>query len=98
MNVVISVIVMCLLLLIPLAVTSTDGLMRKLGPRAWRRLHAVVYPLMLMIPVHALWQSNIDYTQPQIYLAIIAALLVVSLPPVMNGLLRLTRGRARVMA
>jgi sulfoxide reductase heme-binding subunit YedZ len=85
--------ILCLVLLIPLAVTSTDGLMRRMGPRAWRRLHAVLYPLMLMIAVHALWQSNIDYTQPQIYLGIIVALLIVRLPPVMNLLLRLTRPR-----
>jgi sulfoxide reductase heme-binding subunit YedZ len=85
--------ILCLLLLIPLAVTSTDGLMRRMGPRAWRRLHAVVYPLMLMIAVHALWQSNIDYTQPQIYLAIIALLLAIRLRPVMNLLLKLTRRR-----
>ena len=67
--------------------------MRRMGPRGWRRLHAIVYPLMLMICLHALWQSNIDYTQPQIYLAVIVLLLLVRLPPVMNGLLRLTARR-----
>jgi sulfoxide reductase heme-binding subunit YedZ len=85
--------ILCLLLLIPLAVTSTDGLMRRMGPRAWRRLHAVIYPLMVMIAVHALWQSNIDYTQPGIYLTIVALLLAIRLPPVMNLLLKLTRRR-----
>jgi methionine sulfoxide reductase heme-binding subunit len=85
--------ILCLLLLIPLAVTSTDRLMRRMGPRAWRRLHAAVYPLMLMIAVHGLWQTNIDYTQPQICLGIIVLLLVVRLPPVMNGLLKLTARR-----
>lgn len=85
--------ILCLLLLVPLAVTSTDGLMRRMGPRAWRRLHGLVYPLMLMIAVHALWQSNIDYTQPRIYLGIVTLLLAVRLPPVMNGLLRLTAKR-----
>jgi DMSO/TMAO reductase YedYZ heme-binding membrane subunit len=69
-----------------------------MGPRTWRRLHAGLYPLMLMIAVHALWQSNIDYTQPWIYLGIIVALLIVRLPPVMNVLLRLTRPRAGVAA
>jgi sulfoxide reductase heme-binding subunit YedZ len=85
--------ILSLLLLTALVVTSTDGLMRRMGPRAWRRLHAVLYPLMLMIAVHALWQSNIDYAQPRVYLAIIAVLLVVRLPPVMNALLKLTRRR-----
>jgi sulfoxide reductase heme-binding subunit YedZ len=86
--------ILCLLLLVPLAVTSTDGLMRRMGPRAWRRLHAVVYPLMPMICIHALWQSNIDYTQPQIYLAIVVLLLIVRLPPVMNALMKLGRRRS----
>ena len=85
--------ILCLLLLVPLAVPSTNGLMRAMGPRAWRRLHAVIYPLMLMISVHALWQTNIDYTQPQIYLAIIVLLLIVRLPPVMTALLKLSKKR-----
>ena len=86
--------ILCLLLLLPLAATSTNGLMRSMGPRAWRGLHALVYPLMLMMCIHALWQTNIDYAQPQIYLGIVLALLVVRLPPVLNRLLRLT-GRRR---
>ena len=85
--------ILCLLLLIPLAVTSTDGLMRRMGPRAWRRLHALIYPLMLMITVHALWQTNIDYAQPCVYLTIVALLLAIRLPPVMNVLLKLSGRR-----
>jgi sulfoxide reductase heme-binding subunit YedZ len=83
--------ILCLLLLVPLAVTSTDGLMRRMGPRGWRRLHAVIYPVMLMAAIHALWQSNIDYAQPLTYLAVVVVLLLLRLPPVMNRLLRLTR-------
>jgi sulfoxide reductase heme-binding subunit YedZ len=90
--------ILCLLLLIPLAITSTDGLMRRMGPRGWRRLHAVIYPVMVMIAVHALWQTNIDYTQPLIYLAIVVLLLVMRLPPVMNALLRLTAKRPALRA
>jgi sulfoxide reductase heme-binding subunit YedZ len=86
--------ILCLVLLIPLAVTSTNGFVRRMGPRAWRRLHAVIYPVMLMVSLHALWQSNIDYTQPQIYLSIVVLLLVVRLPPVMNGLMTVGRRRA----
>jgi sulfoxide reductase heme-binding subunit YedZ len=85
--------ILCLILLVPLAVTSTDGLLRRIGPLGWRRLHGLVYPVMLMAAVHALWQSNIDYAQPGIYLGLILLLLVVRLPPVMNALLRLTDWR-----
>lgn len=88
-----------LVLLIPLAVTSLDGMMRWMGPRAWRRLHGLLYPTMLILAVHALWQSNIDYTQPAIYLGFILLLLIVRLPPVMNALLRLkTRRRPTRLA
>jgi sulfoxide reductase heme-binding subunit YedZ len=85
--------ILCLLLLTALAVSSADGLRRRMGPGAWRRLHAVLYPLMLMIGVHAIWQSNIDYAQPAIYLGVIAGLLIVRLPPVMGALMRLTAPR-----
>jgi DMSO/TMAO reductase YedYZ heme-binding membrane subunit len=51
-----------------------------------------------MIAVHALWQTNIDYTQPLIYLAIVVLLLVMRLPPVMNALLHLTAKRPALRA
>jgi sulfoxide reductase heme-binding subunit YedZ len=85
--------ILCLLLLVPLAVTSADGLRRAMGPAAWRRLHASLYPAMLLIGVHGIWQSNIDYTLPAIHLAVIVLLLIVRLPPVMNGLVKLTARR-----
>jgi sulfoxide reductase heme-binding subunit YedZ len=88
--------ILSLLLLVPLAITSADGLRRRMGPIAWRRLHATLYPVMLMIGVHGLWQSNIDYTLPSFHLAVIGLLLLVRAPPVMNGLLKLTARRRRL--
>jgi len=85
--------ILCLLLLVPLAVTSADGLRRRMGPRAWRRLHATLYPAMLLIGIHGLWQTNIDYALPAIHLAVIVLLLIVRLPWVLNGLLKLTARR-----
>ena len=83
-----------LVLLTPLAVTSTDAMIRRLGPAGWRRLHQSVYAAMVLTSVHALWQNSIDHTQPAIYMAIIAGLLVVRLPPVMRALTGRTRARA----
>jgi sulfoxide reductase heme-binding subunit YedZ len=80
-----------LALLIPLAVTSTDGMIRRMGPLAWRRLHQSVYAAMVLASVHALWQNSIDHTQPAIYMAVIAGLLIVRLPPVMRGLMNRRR-------
>jgi sulfoxide reductase heme-binding subunit YedZ len=83
-----------LILLTPLAITSTDAMMRRLGPDGWRRLHRTVYAAMILVSIHALWQRSIDHTQPALYMALIAALLVVRLPPAMRALMAWTRPRA----
>jgi sulfoxide reductase heme-binding subunit YedZ len=85
--------ILCLLMLVPLAVTSADGLRRAMGPLAWRRLHATLYPAMLLIGAHGVWQTNIDYTLPTLHLAVIALLLIVRVPKVMDRLLKLTARR-----
>lgn len=84
-----------LVLLTPLAMTSTNGVIRRMGPAAWRRLHQTLYAAMILIAVHALWQSSIDHTQPAIYMALIALLLIVRLPPVMRVLAGRGKGKAR---
>lgn len=90
--------ILALLLMVPLAVTSTDGMLRRMGPQAWRRLHQSVYAVMLMAAVHGLWQSNIDYLQPSIYLGIIVLLLMVRIPPVMRALTGRCQGKRQTRA
>lgn len=63
-----------LLLMTPLALTSTDGWMRRLG-RRWGRLHRLVYPLALLAVVHYWWLVKADVSQPLYYAAVLAALL-----------------------
>jgi len=63
-----------LLLLLPLAVTSTNGWMRRLG-RRWHSLHRLVYPAAVLACIHFWWQVKADLTEPLIYSAILAALL-----------------------
>lgn len=62
------------LLLLPLAITSTQGWMRRLG-RRWQRLHRLVYVAAVLGVWHFWWQVKRDVTQPLIYAAILAALL-----------------------
>jgi len=62
------------LLLVPLAVTSTNGWMRRLGPR-WHRLHRLVYPAAVLGCVHFWWQVKADWREPALYAAVLAALL-----------------------
>ena len=63
-----------LVLLIPLAVTSTNGMMRRLG-RRWKTLHRLVYPITLLGVWHYYWQVKKDVTEPLIYLGIVMLLL-----------------------
>jgi len=66
-------------LLIPLAVTSSHAMMRRLG-RRWQLLHRLIYPIALLGVVHYLWLVKKDLTEPLIYAAILALLLVARLP------------------
>lgn len=63
-----------LLLLIPLAVTSTNGMMRRLG-RRWKTLHRLIYPIVLLGIWHYYWQVKADVREPLVYLSIALVLL-----------------------
>ena len=64
-----------LTLLIPLALTSTKGMMRRLG-RNWQKLHRLVYLAAILGTWHFYWQVKKDVTEPLIYAVILAALLI----------------------
>ena len=63
-----------LLLLIPLAVTSTKRAMRRLG-RRWQRLHRLVYPAAILGCTHFYWQVKADIREPLVYILGLAVLL-----------------------
>ena len=63
-----------LLMLIPLAVTSTKGMMRRLG-RRWHKLHRLIYPIAILGVWHFYWQVKQDILEPLVYAAILALLL-----------------------
>jgi len=70
----ITVGVICLSLLFPLALTSTDGMVRRLG-RNWRRLHRLVYPAALLAVLHFYMMTRADWREPLLYAVILALLL-----------------------
>ena len=74
-----------MLLLIPLAITSTRGWQRRLG-RRWRRLHWLVYPALILSVWHYLWLDRDFKTTPQIYAGVVGLLLVARLPWVRHWL------------
>jgi len=55
-------------------VTSTNGMMRRLG-RRWQSLHRLVYLIAILGVWHFYWQVKRDVREPLIYAAILAALL-----------------------
>jgi sulfoxide reductase heme-binding subunit YedZ len=63
-----------LLMLIPLAVTSTNRMMRRLG-RRWGKLHRLVYVIAVLGVWHFYWQVKRDVREPLIYAGIFAVLL-----------------------
>jgi len=63
-----------LLLLIPLAITSTKGMMRRLGKR-WQKLHRLVYVIAIVGVWHFYWQVKLDTLDATVYAAILLALL-----------------------
>lgn len=67
-----------LILLIPLAITSTNGMMRRLG-RRWQKLHRLVYPIAVLGVVHFWWQVKADILEPMIYAGILALLFAIRL-------------------
>ncbi|MBI2527494.1 MAG: sulfoxide reductase heme-binding subunit YedZ [Candidatus Rokubacteria bacterium] len=68
-----------LTLLVPLAATSTAGMIRRLGGRAWRRLHALVYAIGVLGVLHFLWLAKKGVQDPYWYAGVLALLLGVRL-------------------
>lgn len=67
------------LLMIPLAVTSNNLALRRLGGAAWRRVHWLTYPAVLLGAIHFLWLVKAWPVEPLIYLGLIVALLALRL-------------------
>jgi sulfoxide reductase heme-binding subunit YedZ len=83
-----------LLLLVPLAATSTTGMIRRLGAANWRRLHRLVYLVAILGVLHYLWLAKVGVLGPYYYGAWLAVLLGVRLVDTV----RRARARARSAA
>lgn len=67
------------LLLVPLAVTSTKGWIRRLGKK-WQKLHRLVYVAAGLGALHFYWKVKADTFWPLVAVAILSALLLVRVP------------------
>jgi methionine sulfoxide reductase heme-binding subunit len=68
-----------LALLVPLAVTSTAGMIRRMGGRAWRALHRLVYVSAAAGVVHYWWLVKADVSRPRVYAVVLGSLLAARL-------------------
>lgn len=62
-------------MMVPLAVTSTDKTVRRLGAKNWIALHRLIYALAICGVIHYWWLVKRDITQPAIYALVLAILL-----------------------
>jgi len=74
-----------LLMLIPLAITSTNGWVRRLGYKRWQKLHRLIYLIGLAAVIHYYWLVKSDVRLPLLYGAIWAALMLYRAAAWMRG-------------
>jgi methionine sulfoxide reductase heme-binding subunit len=63
-------------LMLPLALTSSHAMVRRLGAARWQRLHRLVYAVAVAGVVHYWWLVKRDITQPLLYALVLAGLLL----------------------
>jgi len=83
-----------LLILIPLAITSTKGWQRRLG-KTWKTLHKWVYLAGILVIVHYAWVQKSDIREPLVWGGIVILLLVVRIPVMRKSFRRLRTQRLR---
>lgn len=66
---------LALTLMIPLAVTSTNGMIKRLGGKNWAKLHRVTYAVAVLGLIHYFWIQKSDYFYPILFGLILAILL-----------------------
>jgi len=63
-------------LMIPLALTSTAGMIRRLGGKRWQQLHRLIYVCAILAVVHYYWLVKSDIRKPLVYGVLVALLLL----------------------
>jgi len=78
------------LLLVPLAITSFNYWMKRLGKK-WKRLHRLVYGAGVLAVIHYLWEVKADYRVPLLYGALLILLLALRIPSVKRAAISLRK-------
>ncbi|VAW50346.1 Protein-methionine-sulfoxide reductase heme-binding subunit MsrQ [hydrothermal vent metagenome] len=64
------------ILLLPLAITSTNNMQRRLKKK-WRILHRLVYVIPVLVVIHFIWSLKADYTEPFFYALVFSLLMFI---------------------
>lgn len=78
------------LILVPLAITSTRGWMRRLGKK-WKQLHQLVYVAGVLGVLHYIWVGKVFFGQPVYYAILLAAMLALRVPRVRQAVVQARR-------
>lgn len=62
------------IMLLPLALTSTKKMQKRLG-KSWKKLHSTIYVIAIVATIHYFWLVKLDISQPTIYALVILVLL-----------------------
>jgi sulfoxide reductase heme-binding subunit YedZ len=84
-------------ILLPMAITSTKGWMKRLGKR-WRSLHRLIYLAAPLAVVHFVWLVKSDIREPLRFGAVVIALLALRLPPMRRAISRFRNRLAGLFA
>jgi methionine sulfoxide reductase heme-binding subunit len=78
------------IILLPLAITSTRGWMKRLGQQ-WKRLHQLIYVAGVLAVLHYIWVGKVFIGKPVYYAILLAMMLALRLPPVRRGAIQARR-------
>lgn len=86
-----------LVLMAPLAITSTNAMVKRLGAKRWLALHKLVYLIAPLGVLHFWWMVKKDVSEPALYAVLLAALLGYRLAAKLAGHWRAKPSRARIV-
>ncbi|MEX1019065.1 MAG: protein-methionine-sulfoxide reductase heme-binding subunit MsrQ [Litorilinea sp.] len=78
---------LALLILLPLAITSTRGWMKRMG-KQWKRLHQLIYAAGVLAVLHYIWVGKVFFGKPVYFAVLLAVLLAVRVPPVRRAVVQ----------
>ncbi len=70
-----------MLFMLPLALTSNQYMLKRLGGRRWQEVHQLVYLVAIAAVIHFWWKMKLDISEPFLYAVWLSVLLAVRYPP-----------------